>query len=633
MQYEPLIYNSHNKNMYRKLIVSIQYVFFFVLASAQSLDDLSENLLKKSNLPDTVFEQTITKINFQDLKPNDTIRQYRQWLKDNRQTLLLKRSDNFKTHYFLELAQYNATLNDLKMAYRNIDSALFYVNPLKFPHAYYHILNFGTSISETNLDGTTTIRFLKQIIDSKTVEQDSVTKGETLLRLAGTLESMHRYLESSKYCQQALDIYRELGDNAKMIKLLIIMFENASHTTDDDSKWEYLYQAYEIASQSGDSALLADVYTSFGLAYYRKGNQAEAIRYYKMARSMISDAGSEKELLITTYQHLSYALLDSVDLASELSKYLMEQSIKNNSTQLSNAYGSRAWYFARKDLIDSATYYLEKSTRLRESQEKDEASPIYYYYMYEVALIIHNYDLALKYLHKSLMQFKKYNREVNSNQLTAIRAQFDYDLQKERIKKLRFEKEYEHEKVRRHRVATIAIVAVLITAFVFLFLLRRQLKKLNAAFIMVVKKNLELDKVNVSLKRLEKKKVNNSVGINSKAEKQIYIQLKNLLEEDKIFRKNDLNESKLAKLLGTNNTYLSSIINNRFGLSFSSLLNKYRIDEARKLLISEEYAHFSVDGIASEVGYRSRSAFYQVFKQNTGMTPSEYVKAYKQIDD
>ena len=109
--------------------------------------------------------------------------------------------------------------------------------------------------------------------------------------------------------------------------------------------------------------------------------------------------------------------------------------------------------------------------------------------------------------------------------------------------------------------------------------------------------------------------------------------MQELLEDDKIFRQKNLTESKLTEMLDTNTTYLSSIINNRFGISFKTLLNKYRVDEARRLLVSKEYSNYSIEGIANEVGYQSRSAFYQVFKQNTGMTPSAYVKIYKQIDD
>jgi len=159
------------------------------------------------------------------------------------------------------------------------------------------------------------------------------------------------------------------------------------------------------------------------------------------------------------------------------------------------------------------------------------------------------------------------------------------------------------------------------------------MRNLNAAYKSLVKKNLELDKINVSLKKFEKKKRKKANSVNIKDEEKIFAKLKDLLEEEKIFRQKDISGPKLAEMLETNNSYLSSIINSRFEVPFKTLLNKYRVDEARRLLVSKEYSNYSIEGIASEVGYQSRSAFYLVFKQNTGMTPLAYVKTYKQIKD
>jgi AraC-like DNA-binding protein len=165
------------------------------------------------------------------------------------------------------------------------------------------------------------------------------------------------------------------------------------------------------------------------------------------------------------------------------------------------------------------------------------------------------------------------------------------------------------------------------------FIYRKQIKNLQFAYQNLVKKNLELDKASLSLKALEIKNTSKPNGIYIKDEEKIYLKLKALLEDEKIFRQQDLSESKLAELLNTNTSYLSSIINKRFKMPFKTLLNKYRVAEARNLLVSKKYSNFSIEGIATEVGYQSRSAFYAVFKQNTGMTPSAYVKAYTQLDD
>lgn len=619
--------------MRNKLVLSIHCVLFFFFASAQSFEDLSKNLLKKSGLTDTSFEQSIVKINFERWAPNDTIREYRQWLTDNKQIILLNSSDNFKAHYFLYLAKANYVLKKFDSVYQFIDSSANHINFLQFPEAYYHVLKYGSDMAKSRQDYTTATRFMKEIIDSKVLENNPVRTGKTLLSLSLMLVNIHRYAEASNYCRQAYDIIQGTDDDEKMIRVLRIMYEAAHLTSEEQTSMDYLYQALDLAEQSGDSALLANVYSAFGLANYRNGDQLEAVRYYKKARALISEKGSNSELWAATYQHLSYVQLDSVESACKLSKYLLEQCLKNNSPILSNAYRGRAWCFAKNGQNDSAAYYLQLAAKERESGEKADASPGFYYYMHDIAVLIKNYKLALKYLNKSLVQFRKSYRESVAEELTATRTKFDYDIQKERIKKLKLQNELEHEKVQRQRVVNVFIIVLLIAALFFFYYRRKQMRNLNAAYKNLVKKNLELDKINISLKKLEKKRTKNNDGINIKDEEKIYVKLKNLLEEDKIFRQKDLTESKIAEILDTNTTYISSIINNRFGVPFKTLLNKYRIDEARQLLVSKEYSNYSIEGIASEVGYQSRSAFYQVFKQNTGMTPTAYVKTYKEIED
>lgn len=619
--------------MPRKLQLVILILFFVSTMPGQTFDEQLMTLLQKSEISPEYFKKSVAEIDVGTWHESDTITEYCRWLAQNSESLLLSKSAFLKVHYFLGLAKCNYAMSNKGLTYQYIDSALSYVHVIKYPDTYYHILKMGIGLSGKNIDRTTRIRYLKQVLDAKILDQDLEAKGNTLIVLCGLLENMHRYMESSRYCMEALEIYQQLNDDAKMIKLLKIMFNNAYHTTEDDSNWDYLHQAYEIARRTNDSALLADVYSSYGLAHYRDGDQFEAIRYYKMARALISDKGSYRDLWAAEYQHLSYTILDSVESACKLSKYMLDQSLKNNSSILSNAYRGRAWCFAKRGQKDSAAYYLEKADIERQSGEKGDASPGYYYYMYEVALLIKNYDLALKYLHTSLVQFRKYNRESAANQLTAIRAEFDYDLQKERIKKLRLQNQLEHEKSRQQRLAIISVAGLLVISLVFLYVFRKQLRNLNAAYKVLVKKNLEMDKVNKNLRQLEKKKSKKRNNIHIKDEELIYAKLKDMLEEDKIFRQNDLNESKLAELLETNTTYLSTIINSRFNLPFKTLLNNYRIDEARKLLVSDEYINYSIEGIASEVGYQSRSSFYQVFKQNTGMTPIDYINAYRKIDD
>lgn len=80
----------------------------------------------------------------------------------------------------------------------------------------------------------------------------------------------------------------------------------------------------------------------------------------------------------------------------------------------------------------------------------------------------------------------------------------------------------------------------------------------------------------------------------------------------------------VAELLKTNKTYLSKAINSVYKQSYSYIINSYRINEAIKMLCSTQYDYLSMEGIASAVGFSSKSTFYRIFKEITGLTPNEY---------
>ncbi len=69
---------------------------------------------------------------------------------------------------------------------------------------------------------------------------------------------------------------------------------------------------------------------------------------------------------------------------------------------------------------------------------------------------------------------------------------------------------------------------------------------------------------------------------------------------------------------------LSRVINTGQNKNFYKLINEYRIQEVKKKLVDPAFNHFSVLGIAYECGFNSKTAFNRIFKEETGLTPSEY---------
>ncbi|NRB53175.1 MAG: helix-turn-helix transcriptional regulator [Saprospiraceae bacterium] len=104
------------------------------------------------------------------------------------------------------------------------------------------------------------------------------------------------------------------------------------------------------------------------------------------------------------------------------------------------------------------------------------------------------------------------------------------------------------------------------------------------------------------------------------------IQLKQLMEEDKPYLTPNLSLRELAEKMGTSDKTLSMMINNHLKVSFYDLVNSYRVEEAKARLISDDLEKYTVTGIGKMCGFSSKSSFYRVFKNATGITPLNFIK-------
>ena len=76
----------------------------------------------------------------------------------------------------------------------------------------------------------------------------------------------------------------------------------------------------------------------------------------------------------------------------------------------------------------------------------------------------------------------------------------------------------------------------------------------------------------------------------------------------------------------TNTRYLSAVVNSRFGMNYSCLLNEYRIKDALRLLADKKNADKNVEEISAMVGFANRQSIYAAFYRIVGETPNGYRK-------
>jgi YesN/AraC family two-component response regulator len=74
--------------------------------------------------------------------------------------------------------------------------------------------------------------------------------------------------------------------------------------------------------------------------------------------------------------------------------------------------------------------------------------------------------------------------------------------------------------------------------------------------------------------------------------------------------------------LGTNKRYISDCINTQKGITFIQLVNKYRIEYAKRLL--KDNPDIKITEVYIKSGFANETSFFRVFKAHTGLTPSQY---------
>lgn len=99
--------------------------------------------------------------------------------------------------------------------------------------------------------------------------------------------------------------------------------------------------------------------------------------------------------------------------------------------------------------------------------------------------------------------------------------------------------------------------------------------------------------------------------------------LREIMSKEQLYKIPRLTLADLAEKLDTNKTYLSQVINREYG-NFNEYVNKFRVMEACRMIQEGLDPRLSIDHLFSEVGFSSRTTFYEAFKKVTGVSPTQY---------
>ena len=97
------------------------------------------------------------------------------------------------------------------------------------------------------------------------------------------------------------------------------------------------------------------------------------------------------------------------------------------------------------------------------------------------------------------------------------------------------------------------------------------------------------------------------------------------LDVKKPYLQQGYNIGKLSTETGIPQHHLSALLNRVYGVRFNDFINQYRIQYITRHFNDSGWKQMTLEGIASEVGFNSRTTFFNAIKKSTGLSPSEFI--------
>lgn len=457
------------------------------------------------------------------------------------------------------------------------DSARLYLDYLRFNidkhNPYYGIYNNAEAVYSIKFefDYPKAISFLMKALEFYK-EENNLSNQAIILSNITSLYSRREDTSGTKYAKEAYRISKDIQDPyLQCISMLSLSQMEIIGEKNRDAAGHIKQAMKTIEDNRHLLKFSAECYTLAGDIYSNLGKKDSAEFYYGMAFDNLQ-YNSDENIHIMLY--LSYA-----DYLYKTGKYEEAKSYYLLGIKTSEKNGN----------IDNMHHLLKGLSSTYEALGKEDSALFYHKQYYEA----------------STKAFNLY-KEKEFNQLF-----LDYE-------KVRYEMKISHSK--RTIIIISAILAIAIIISIALIYVNKKKDRMYTILVEQHQQSLQQAKLQ---KKMEKEICKEKEDAKAQNERELFEKLEKLMSSDKIYRETDITIEKLATMLDSNRTYISSVINKYSGTTFPNYLNKYRINEAISI-ISDPDTDIVLKAVYSEIGYKSMTSFYRAFQKETGCTPSVY---------
>lgn len=505
-----------------------------------------------------------------------------------------------------------------------------------------------------------------ETLDEKTYLAEVLRKiGFVFLRISDYEKALSYYDRGLKYLDKTTDrkkIARFLNDKGLVYYLWGKL----------DTAVEYFMEGIKIAETSDNAGATKGICTAnLGRTYRRLGDYEKALqclnRAWTIAKKLrktlvcsficreIAEVYKEQAKfdIAIEYCNKSMGILDKEKHKRQIAAtMLLLAEIHSSRKHFQNAlgYAQRALEnfreinsksrvadsltmigYIRKEMgqFPEALEYLKQGAEISKQLNITETLQNSYLYLSETFSAMGNSDQSLRY-------FKKYNEVkenvFNKGAVTRLRnTHIKYETEK-------MQKEIDSVKTSKQTLFWFFFGVVLVLGSVLALVLynRRRIKK--RAKILLEQKDREIEfhkksttglreQVRAFLSQKNRKRYETS-NLTPEQQEICLRKLLRYMKAEKPYLDSELSVKRLAGGLSVSYRELSQVINERTGMHFYDFVNRYRVEDAKRLLRESILKDdMSILGIAYEVGFNCKSSFNTAFKKATGITPSQYRKA------
>lgn len=419
-----------------------------------------------------------------------------------------------------------------------------------------------------------------------------------------------------QYFHNALEVAQK-DNNQRSYGLILINISAIYHLRNDPSGLEYAIKAYEIGTSIDDPYVLFYATLNAAQLHYIAKNYEQALHYIEkaviVAERQTGEGHQQRKMVYSIYASILSATKQDAE-ALKYFKVALDDKQNNHSYSIMTFLGYGNWLLEQQKYRD-AIIILSRGADVAKRKSNFELLPQFYY-----GLSLCHQGVAQ--MERALMYHKQYVSARDS--LNNLDKEREFNKLAMQYKAAKYEQEIQQNElqyVKQERQITIYIF-ILVILLLLLGVIYFVLIQKNNMYRKLVSKHQEYIRQTEDLQKrvVQDSKIGHLTEEKSAA---LFKQIECLLADEHIYRQNDISLAYVAERLATNQWYVSRIINQYTGNSFTNYINSARINEAVSIL-SDLKDDTPLKVLADYLGYNSISSFYRCFFKEIGVPPSKY---------